>query len=227
MATPFLQYAPVRDSYTLTPAYNVVETKLDGGRSRKRQDILGGTHIITPTWILNRGEYTRFMGFFRENILNSSRQFRMNLLTDFAYVMPHVCTTSGGAPKLVQQSGDAYFVSCVLEVTPNPCISFSLFLNNASGTPQITNAGTAFYTGDVSEFPIGRSVILVNTLDTASGWGGVTINVDATYSIQSHPTTFTIQPLNAVAINPAWTTLNGLSPPSYFPTNGACVLVPL
>jgi hypothetical protein len=114
MATPLFEYSPVRDSYTFTPAYDIVQTKLDGGKSRQRQDVLNGTHTITPTWVLNRGEYTRFMGFFRERLMGATLQFRMNLLTDYAFVMPHVCTCVGGAPKLHQQSGDAYFVSGTL-----------------------------------------------------------------------------------------------------------------
>lgn len=223
MATPFLSYMPVRDSYTFTPAYNVRETKLDGGPSRKRLDFLGGTHTITPTWILDKGNYTAFMAFFRERVQYGSRLFRMNLLSDFAFVMPHLCTPIGGLPKLAQQSGDAYFVSGAFEVVPNPTKTHSLFLNNVT-SPRLIDAGTVDYAGELLEFPVGRSVLLTGTTYTDDG---LTINLDGTYTIDSAPNDFTRLLLNAAVVNPDWTVLNTLIPQQYNPLLGAAVLVPL
>lgn len=222
MATPFLNYMPVRDSYTFTPAYNTIETKLDGGASRIRRDKINGNQTITPTWILNKGQYTAVMGFFRERVQHGSRPFRMNLLTDVAFVMPYVCRVVGGCPKLVQQSGDAYFVSGTLEVTPNPTKSHSLFFNNVT-SPRLIDAGTIDYVGEMLEFPVGRSVIITGADYTDDG---ITINLDGTYTINSAPDDATRLLTNAAVVNPAWTTLNTLTPQSFNNPEAAVILVP-
>lgn len=227
MATPILAYSPVRDSYTLTPAYNTIEVRLAGGKSRKRLNFLGGVHTVTPTWILNKSDYTVFMGFFRERVQQGSRQFRCQLLTDIGFVMDHVCTVSGGLPRLSQQSGDAYFVSATLEVTPNPCKSFSVMFQNAAGVGRVLDLGSADYAGDVSEFPVGRSVVITGTRQTQAGWAGVFINVDGVYQIQTISSSFTFDLLTPALVNTAWTTLGTLSPTNTVQGIGACILLPL
>lgn len=227
MATPVLTYMPVRDSYSFSPAYNTVEVRLDGGKSRKRTDIFGGVHTVTPTWILDKTNYTVFMGFFRERIQQGSRNFLAPMLTDIAFVMNHTCTLIGGMPKLVQQSGDAYFVSASLEVTPNPCKSFSVQLENAAGVYKVIDNSTADYAGDISEFPVGRQVIITGSRQTRGTWGGVTLDLDGTYTINTilSPSIFDL--VNAPAVNAAWTTLGGLTPTNTNIGVGACILVPV
>jgi hypothetical protein len=222
MATPFLLFSPLSPSYAFTPSDNMISVKLDGGRSRLRRDQLAGDGLIEANWILDRGEYTTFMGFFRERIQDCSRDFRCNLVLDVNASVPYVCRCIS-RPKLTSQSGNAFYVSATLEVTPNPTRSFTLFLQNVA-TPQIVDAGTVDYIGDLTDFPTGRDVILTGTKDLVTG---ITINLDGQYTLNTAPNTFTRTLLNAAIINPGWTTLNATAPQAYFPTSGAAILVPL
>lgn len=226
MATALLAYMPVRDSYTLTPAYNIVEARLDGGKSRRRRDTIGGIHVITPTWILDKTQYTNFMAFFRERLQDGSRQFRCQLLSEQAFVMPHLVTLLGAMPKLTQQAGDAYFVSAVLEVTPNPCRSFSVMFQNAAGVFRVLDMGSPDFAGNIAEFPVGRDVVITGSRTTQPTWGGVTIDLDGTYEIDSHSSSFTFDLLDADLVNPDWTVLFSLTPTNTPEGVGACILVP-
>lgn len=230
MATPILAYMPVRDSYTFDPAYNTIEVRLSGGKSRKRLDFLGGVHMVTPTWILNKTDYTKFMGFFRERIQQGSREFLAPLLTDIAFVMNHRCQLMGGMPKLIQQSGDAYFVTATLEITPNPCKSFSLKLQNTGLGPttgRVLDLGSVDYAGDTSEFPVGRNVVITGSRSSASTWGGVVVDLDGTYQISAIASSLSFDLLTPATVNPGWTTLGSLTPTNPDVGTGACILVPV
>ena len=223
MATPLLSYQPVRDGYSLTPGYNCIDIKLDGGPSRKRQDFIGEPHLLNVQWIIVKNHYSNFMAFFRERIQNGTMPFRATILGDSEVLIPNVCQCADGLPKLTQQSGDAFWLSTTLEVTPNPTKSFSLFLQNVS-VEQVVDAGTVDYAGEMAQFPAGRSVVLTGTSETVSG---TPINLDGTYVIDTEPNAFTRTLQNASTINSDWTVLNGTGAQSYFPTNGACILVPV
>lgn len=225
MTTPILQFQPVRDSYTLTPGYNVTEVRLDGGKSRRRQDILGGVHIVTPTWILNSTEYTQFMGFFRQQLEEGSIAFRAPLLGEQAIVTFHVCTLMGGMPKLVQQSGEAYFMSATLEVTPNPYKSFSVQFQTIAGPLyQVIDHGGFISTGNMSEFVPGRFVQVTGTRQKTPS--GTVINLDGVFLIGSTVSSSTIGLTTPQLTQPDWTVLGGLSPTSSTTGLGSCILLP-
>ena len=224
MATPVLQYQPVRDSYTFVPAYNTVESRLDGGRSRKRRDFLGGIHIITPTWILTGVQYTNFMGFFRERIIEGSGNFIGKFLSDVGVVCDHKCTLMGGMPKLTSQSGDAFFVSATLEVFPNPTRSFAIRFQNIAGTGTVIDLGTIDYPGYLSEFPIGRNALIAVSRQLVNGT--TIVNLDGTYQIDTKPNASTVTLLNAASVNSDWTLLGTLSPAFTVGDIGAFILLP-
>lgn len=225
MSTPLLAYQPVRDSYTLTPGYNLIEIRLDGGKSRRRQDILGNVSIVTPTWILNSVEYNLFMGFFRQQIEEGSLQFRALLLTEQAIVMTHVCTLIGGMPKLVQQSGEAYFMSATLEVTPNPYKSFSVQFQTVGGPLyQVIDHGGFISSGDMSQFVPGKFVVVTGTRQKTPS--GTIINLDGTFLIGSTASASVINLTSPHLTAPDWTVLGGLSPTSSTTGIGSCILVP-
>lgn len=223
MATPLLTLDPVSDGYSYSPENNIVVTKLDGGPSRRRRDFINNTCTVNAQWVLDQGQYTLLMGFFRERVQFGSKQFRMNLVSDVNVLCPHLCFTGGQMPQLTQQRGNAFWVSCTLEVTPNPTKSFSLFLQNVA-VPQMVDAGTVDYSGDLSAFPTTRSVLLTGTSATVSG---TPINLDGTYTIATAPNIGTRTfGAGAAVINPQWTVLNGLGPQAYFPATGAAILLP-
>lgn len=228
MSTPRLSFTPVRDSYTLVPAYNTVESRLDGGKSRKRRDFLGGIHVITPTWVLKGTEYTSFMGFFNEEVLDGSLQFIGNFLTTVGITCEHKCTVIGGQPKLTGQSGDAFFVSATLEVTPNPTKANTVAFQNAGGEGRVLDIGSfnGTYLGDLSEFPVGGIVRIVQSRQTRGTWGGTFIDVDGVYTIQSKITSSNMQLVSASGVNTGWTTLGTLTPAQTATGVGACILIP-
>lgn len=218
---------PVRDSYTFTPAYNIVEVSLSGGKSRRRRDFLGGVHVITPTWILDGPNYTRFMNFFEGHIDSGALQFECDLLSNVGFVMSHLCYLSGGMPKLIQQSGDAYFVSAVLEVTPNPTKAYSIQFDVAAGPVyRVIDNGTFDLVGDISEFPPPRAVRLVHTRQTRGTWGGVYVNLDGIYNVLAHTASNILTLNNAPSVNTDWTVLAGLTPAATNIGTGAMILVP-
>lgn len=227
MTTPFFPTTvnpPDQDGYVYTPGKDFIETKLDGGASRVRRDVFGMVHTVKCCWSCTQDQYTQVMGFFRERVQSRSKLFRINLVIDVPTLVPYLARLTGTPNALTMVAGLLYKIEATLEVIPNPIKTFSLFLQDVT-VAQIVDAGTADYTGDMSEFPVGRQVILTRTTGIVTG---VSINLDGTYTIATAPNVFT-RTLGASAptINPAWTTLNGLAPQSYFPPAGAAVLVPL
>lgn len=224
--TQHLSYIPVRDSYSMVPAYNTVETRLDGGKSRKRRDFLGGIHVITPTWILSGTQYTDFMGFFREGVYDGSISFIATLLTDVGVTCFHKCTVMGGMPKLASQSGDAFFVTATLEVFPNPVRTYGVEFINSAGNGQVKDFGNTITSGDMSEFPIGGTVQISQSRQTQGTWGSTFVNLEGVYQIQSRPAIDTIQLLSASGVNADWTVLGTLTPAHTTKGIGACILLP-
>lgn len=223
MALGILPFDPVRDSYNFNPGYSIIRVDLDGGAARYRNDVVGKSHIITVQWIIVKNQYSKFTGFFRDRIRGGSSAFKMNLLSDAEIVMPHVCHCIDSLPQLIEQKGEMFRMQAVLEVTPNPTKSFDLFLQNVSVAQFVDAGNSQFPTGDLSEFPTGRQVILTGTSVTLEGND---IDLDGTYTIDTAPNGSTRTLLNAATVNSDWTVLNGTSSQSYFPANGAAILIP-
>lgn len=225
MATDLLTIEPQRDGYSFTPARDFISIALDGGQSRMRRDKINASQQINATWILRLGQYNYLMGFFREATFNGTVPFRVPLLSDAGIVLPHICLCPDGIPRLVQQSGDAYFVQGVLEVFPNPIRSYGLALQSA-GTPVVIDHGIGVFQGDINEFPVGRDVVLTNThgfINTT-----VAIHLDGTYEIDSIISDQVLELVNPAAVNAQWTTLAAGPQTGYTPTDrqGAMILLP-
>ncbi len=197
-----LGYSPVSDSYSFTPAYNVIEVKLDGGRSRKRVDILGGSHTINPMWILRASEYTKLMGFFRDEAAQGTSPFLVDLVSDVGIVMPHVCRCVGGLPRLTRQRGDAYWVEATLEVDPTPTYTGTAIFTNA-GTPlvAITNPwGSPTLFGPIE---VGDDIMIVDGICEDVG------DLSGTYEVTDGGGN-SLEIAGAAAVNPLWTALQAL-----------------
>jgi hypothetical protein len=76
------QFTPEAGGYTCTPSYPVLETSINGGFSRKRQEILYAPHILNVNWVLTSTQFTQFMGFFRTTLQNATQAFLMEAVTD-------------------------------------------------------------------------------------------------------------------------------------------------
>lgn len=228
MATPVFPTTinpPDQQGYQYTPGKDFIETKLDGGSSRVRRDVLGMTHMVKCCWSCTPTQYTQIMGFFRERVQGRSKLFRINLLIDIPALVPYVARLIDTPNTLTYNEGLIYKVEATLEVTPNPIKSFSLFCQRVSDN-RIVDAGTVDYTGEMNEFPLARTVMLYNCIGVVDG---VPINLDGTgYLISTKPTTSSID-LGATAptINPGWTALAATTTKAFFPAAGACILLPL
>lgn len=222
MATPIIDSTinpPDQSGYQYKPGELIVRQQLEGGGPRLRRDQLGASFYVTCKYTCTQKQFVQLMGFFRERIQGYVRQFRANLMIDTPFVMPYLCTLQE-EPTFTENEGLSYTVTVKYDVIPNPIKSYTLFLNNVS-SPRIIDAGTVDYSGELLEFPVGRTVKLVGTSDVVSG---VTINLDGEYVILAAPDAFTRTLTNAAIINPNWTLLSGTS---YHPSAGAAVLLPL
>ena len=226
MASPILDATinpPDQEGYNYNPGKTYVEVQLEGGQPRIRKDVLGMVHIVQCTFSCNPLQYTRLMGFFRERIQSHTKIFVMNLLIDTPAILPYRCQITGDPPSLKQNYGQLHVVRATLAVLPNPIKSFTIILNNVSSA-RIIDAGTIDYPGNMSQFPVGREVILTGTSQIVNG---ALLNLDGRYTMDSAPDGTSRTLLNAATINPGWTALNAGPVQSYNPLGGAAVLVPL
>lgn len=135
--TSTLRFSPIKTGYSAEEMPGLIEIPLEGGGSRKRQDILLPGHIINCQWLLSASEYTEFMGFFVSELRYGRDDFLMDLITDVGVPTTHLCRTIGGLPKLTQQKYDGYWVSCVLECDKNPTFTSQIVYSIGEGASWI------------------------------------------------------------------------------------------
>lgn len=121
-----LRFTPIQTGYSSEEMPGTIVVPVEGGGSRKRQDILLTGHIVNCQWLLNEEEYTEFMGFFDTELRYGREDFLLDLITDIGVPTTHVCRTVGGNPKLIQQKNEAYWVSCTLECDKNPTFTSTI-----------------------------------------------------------------------------------------------------
>lgn len=227
MTTLWPDYLPTpeQDGYRLRRGSESVTTRLDGGASRVRRDILGASHEATCTFMLTDEEYTSFEGLFREQLASRTSLFRIPLLIDTPTPVNHLVRVLDDPEELASTRGLTYVVQVRFEVIPNPMKSYSLVLENF-GDPLVDDAGAPLGdNGDMGEFPVGRDVLLLGCRGVVDG---VTISLDGTYEIASKPTAAQLELADAATVNAGWTTLGGTASRILLPTNrrGACILLP-
>lgn len=215
---------PEQDGYRLRRGKETVTIRLDGGQSRVRRDVLGASHEVTCTFNLDQDEYTTFEGFFRERVQARSRLFRIPLLIDVPVAVNYLARVLDDPEELSATRGYAHTAQVRLEVIPNPIKSFGILMQSISDE-RVVDGGTADYSPEMSEFPVGRQVLLTGCRGISNS---TAVDLDGTYTIGSKPNAFTIVLTNADVINTDWTVLNGTASQALFPTNqrGACILLP-
>lgn len=112
-----LLLVPENSSYAVSKDAEIISTKLDGGASRRRKDILQGSFNVNVTWILNAEEYDYLEAFWRTTIDHGSLPFEIDLILDYKDMYEYTAYFVEGSKKLTGQRGLAYFVSAQLEVT--------------------------------------------------------------------------------------------------------------
>lgn len=200
-----LNYTPLRDSYSFEPGYSTVEVQLDGGLSRKRQDVLFQPHLMTVTWLLDPTQYTRFMGFFRTALKNATQPFLVDLVSDIAIPTTHRCRTKGGMPKLTQQRGHAYYVTSTLEVEANP--TFTGLITYQEPDRIVFATTNPYLVGPIVEGDIIRVIDTQGTHPT----GPTALNLDGVYTVDSTLGFNVLILTTPASVNSDWTTLAGLA----------------
>jgi hypothetical protein len=216
---------PEQGGYRVARGKNQISIRLEGGPSRVRQTALGTSHEVAVTWLCDETDYTGVIGFLRERAIERTLFFRLPLLIDVPVAVPYLCRLLDEPEALESTEGLSFEVRATLEVLPNPIRSSTLLLQNVAD-PRVTATNTAQgYSPDMAEFPDGRQVLLVGCRGTSSG---TAVDLDGTYSIDSHPTPQSITLLNAAVVNPQWTVLNGTVSQALSPDKqgGACILLP-
>lgn len=107
---------PDSSGYSVTPGSEVIGTKLDGGASRTRVDILNAASTVTCQWTLGPEDYEYLRMFYSLNVYNGGEQFLIDLILDSAELTEYRAKIIPDTWKLVSQSGLQYVVSCNLEI---------------------------------------------------------------------------------------------------------------
>lgn len=227
MATPLWpSYLPTPEQggYRVRRGNDSIAIRLDGGPARVRRDSLGTPHQVSVTFMCTEEEYTGLIGFCRERAQSRTRFFRIPLLIDVPVAVNYRARILDEPEALESTRGLTFLVGATLEVLPNPIKSLSVICQNVDD-PRVVDAGTIDYAGEMSEFPVGRNVLLTG----CSGLSNSTpVSLDGTYEIASKPNAFSIELENAASVNSDWTVLNGTVSQLLTPTNnrGACILLP-
>lgn len=204
MTTPTLTYAPVRDGYQFTPGYGIIETKLDGGQSRRRLDVAAFSHNIQANWVLRSIEYTDFMGFFRSTLKQGTLDFLVNLVSDIGTLTLHRARCVGGLPHLTQNQGDGYSVAAVLEVDQNP--TFTGIIDYTYIDPNFERILVgAFTPPPLAGFLSGDQIQIVNAIPSPSN---PAFNFDGVYTVTSKPASGTLEMSGARFQNSAWNVIH-------------------
>tara|TARA_Y100001973_G_C5206110_1_gene341641 strand:+ start:471 stop:947 length:477 start_codon:yes stop_codon:yes gene_type:complete len=110
---------PDQSGYSVTDGNEVVATKLDGGASRYRRDILGATSTVTVQWSVGPDVYRYLRAFYKTATANGSSPFLIDLLLDEPSLTEHKAYFVPGSMRLQSQKGLQYVVAAQLEVTPD------------------------------------------------------------------------------------------------------------
>lgn len=107
---------PEAGSYAIEFPDNVLSTKLDGGASRYRRDIVGGSHVIPVTFRLNPEDFNYLLAFYREEAKEGAEPFTIDLFVKEAGLTTCTAHFVKNTFKLSEQSGLTYVVTAQLEV---------------------------------------------------------------------------------------------------------------
>tara|TARA_B100000678_G_scaffold237062_1_gene206796 strand:+ start:16360 stop:18519 length:2160 start_codon:yes stop_codon:yes gene_type:complete len=114
-----IKFVPASAGYTYQPGNPNIETKLDGGISLTRQDILNPSSIVSCQWVLeNDVEYEEFNIFFKGPAKEGAAWFLMDLTIDEAYPVERTCKFVSGSVVLDTVDGPVRTISGQVEVEP-------------------------------------------------------------------------------------------------------------
>lgn len=147
-----LTLPPDQSAYSVTDGSEVVSSKLDGGASRYRRDVLNSTSTVSAQWTVGPEAYKYLRAFFKSVTTNGALPFLIDLLLDEPILTEHKAYFVPGSMSLGQQQGMTYFVRASLEVYP-------IVQNDAANVSYVEMFNALGYTGPAV---LNRLAILVN-----------------------------------------------------------------
>lgn len=111
---------PDSAGYSVVDAENVISTKLDGGASRYRLDMLDSASKVSVKWVCNSNQYQYIRAFYVSILKNGSLPFLIDLILDSSEPVEHEAYFIPGTLSLSEHSGNYYSVVAQLEVVPKP-----------------------------------------------------------------------------------------------------------
>ena len=147
-----LKLPPDQSGYSVKDGTEVVSTKLDGGASRYRRDVLRSTSTVSAQWTASPKQYKYLRAFFKSVTIAGAVPFLIDLLLDEPFLTEHKAYFVPGSMSLSQQQGMTYFVQAQLEVYP-------IVQNDAANISYVEMYGAL---GDIGANVLNRLAKLVN-----------------------------------------------------------------
>lgn len=107
---------PNQSGYSVSVGQETISTKLDGGASRFRVDILNASSDVTCSWTVGQDNYEYLRMFYLVNIKNGNEPFLIDLILDSPTPTQYTARFIPGTWGLTGQRGHTYTVGCQLEI---------------------------------------------------------------------------------------------------------------
>lgn len=108
---------PERSGYAFTQNPDAIQSILDGGLPRTRQDQLGAAIQVSVQWTVGRRDFNYLMAFKRQY---SGQSFLIDLIIDQDSALEYTAVLVPGTFNLQSQSGETYVIQAQLYVQPLP-----------------------------------------------------------------------------------------------------------
>jgi hypothetical protein len=104
--------------YAVDPGSGTLSTRLDGGRSRFRRDILNPAPMVNVGFNLGRDEYDYFEAFYNTTLVEGSLPFEIDLFIGSSTLTEYVARFIPGTKKLNGYQNGRFVISAQLEIEP-------------------------------------------------------------------------------------------------------------
>jgi hypothetical protein len=140
--TDKIPFLPEQSGYAGRHPDQVVEVELDGGESRFRADVLGGTSEVNASWVLDREQYATFHRFWVQNTERGALEFLADLVLDSPLPSQYAVRCMPGTYRTTSVRGLSYGVSMRLQVRQPEGLSIANYqLDGSAGTIARTEGG--------------------------------------------------------------------------------------
>lgn len=111
---------PDQDSYTVIDGKSVVSTKLGGGLSRVRTDIVNAASVVSINWTVDQRGFEYLRAFYNTGTNKGGLPFTIDLYMDRVALTRHKAYFVPESFQLSSQKGLQFVVSAQIEAQPLP-----------------------------------------------------------------------------------------------------------